>query len=403
MRWGQDVKKASYIKLVTLLATFAVLISVAVVPAVSLEKKNGTGNSKASGNDFELPFLPKETEHVWDDGTVTTPPTCTEPGVMTYTCKYNANHTYTEEIPEIGHMPDIRLRKNIIAATCTEDGSYEEVVYCSICDEEVSREVKVIPALGHDWNDGTVTKEATCAESGIITYTCKRDPSHTYTEVIPKVAHMPGTAVIENEVFSTCSATGSYDEVEYCSVCGEEIRRESITVPIDADAHDFGEWVQTIAPTETRPGEETRTCKYDPGHTETREIPALGPSQVELTFFEDEVLIVVPNGAIPDGSEFDVQKIVPPPAEVVEKVQEKTGSSSEVLAYYEIRLFNADGTRINRFDGKITIKTKMPEQYAGCNDLRIHQEDETGKLITMRSWWENEYLCYETNWLEIYN
>ncbi len=79
------------------------------------------------------------------------------------------------------------------------------------------------------------------------------------------------------------------------------------------------------------------------------------------------------------------------------------GASSEVLAYYEIRLFDTSGELIIRLDGEITIKTKMPEQYTGSNCVRILQEDETGKLITMKSWWEGEYLCYKTDWLEIYN
>ncbi len=78
------------------------------------------------------------------------------------------------------------------------------------------------------------------------------------------------------------------------------------------------------------------------------------------------------------------------------------GASSEVLAYYEIRLSDTNGEWIIHLDGEITIKTKMPEQYIGCNCVRILQEDETGKLVTMESWWEDEYLCYKTDWLEIY-
>lgn len=120
-------------------------------------------------------------------------------------------------------------------------------------------------------------------------------------------------------------------------------------------------------------------------------------------FIDGEIIIEAPAGAIPEGALFDVQKIVPPPAEVVEKVKEQMGDSSEVLAYYEIRLSDMNGELIIRLDDEITIKTKMPEQYTGSNCVRILQEDETGKLITMESWWENDYLCYKTDWLEIYN
>ena len=219
---------------------------------------------------------------------------------------------------------------------------------------------------------------------------------NTDHEVVPVL-------VRENEIAPTCCSEGSYDEVTYCSICSELISRNHIIIPIDDSAHDWGEWVQTKAPTETEAGEETRICKNDPNHTETREVAPLGPSSVELSFLDNEIIIIVPNDAIPYDAEFDVQKIVPPPEEVVEKVKDQMGTSSEVLAYYEIRLFETDGTLIIHLDGEITIKTKMPEQYVRSKCVRILQEDETGKLIIMESWWEGEYLCYKTDWLEIYN
>lgn len=42
--------------------------------------------------------------------------------------------------------------------------------------------------------------------------------------------------------------------------------------------HDWGEWVLTKAPSYVDDGEETSTCRLDPSHTRTREVPALGPS-----------------------------------------------------------------------------------------------------------------------------
>lgn len=209
--------------------------------------------------------------------------------------------------------------------------------------------------------------------------------------------------VRENEIAPTCCSEGYYDEVAYCSICGELISRKQIVIPIDADAHDWGEWVQTKAPTETEAGEETRTCKNDPSHRETREIAPLGPLEIELSFLDNEIIIVIPDGSIPDNAEFDVQKIVPPPEEVIEKVKDQVGSSSEVITYYKIRLSDTAGTLIVHLDGEITIKMKMPEQHIGSKCVRMLQEDETGNLITMTSWWEDEYLCYKTDWLEIYN
>jgi hypothetical protein len=49
-------------------------------------------------------------------------------------------------------------------------------------------------------------------------------------KTIEKIAHTPGEAVHENEVPATCEAEGSYDEVLYCTVCGEELSRKPKTI-----------------------------------------------------------------------------------------------------------------------------------------------------------------------------
>jgi len=43
----------------------------------------------------------------------------------------------------------------------------------------------------------------------------------------------------------------------------------------NAHIHDWGEWIETKAPTVTEEGEETRTCKIDPSHTQTRPVAPL--------------------------------------------------------------------------------------------------------------------------------
>ena len=68
-------------------------------------------------------------------------------------------------------------------ATCEEAG---ELTYtCEKCGESY---VEEIPALGHAWDDGVVTKEATCEEKGELTYTCA-NCGETKTESIPALGH----------------------------------------------------------------------------------------------------------------------------------------------------------------------------------------------------------------------
>ena len=100
------------------------------------------------------------------------------------------------------HTPGEPVQENVVPASCKAEGSYDEVVYCSECNEELSREHKTID----------------------------------------KLAHTPGEAVQENVVPASCKAEGSYDEVVYCTECGEEISREQKT--IDKLAHTPGEAVQ---------------------------------------------------------------------------------------------------------------------------------------------------------------
>jgi len=63
------------------------------------------------------------------------------------------------------------VTENEVAGTCTVDGSYDTVTYCTICGEELSRDTNVIPAVGEhilggyvNNEDGTQTKSCPCGE-----------------------------------------------------------------------------------------------------------------------------------------------------------------------------------------------------------------------------------------------
>ncbi|MCD7783916.1 MAG: glycosyl hydrolase 53 family protein [Firmicutes bacterium] len=294
-----------------------------------------TANSTFDGNDYsdEQTVVIPATGHNYL--AVVTAPTCTDGGYTTYTCTVCGDSYVADETDATGHTKGEAVIENSVAATCTTDGSYDSVVYCSVCGEEISRETvtvpatghdyvatttidptcttggyttytctrcgdsytaneteatghtteiqnakdatctedgytgdevctvcgetvqsgEVIPATGHSWDDGAVTKAATCTEAGEMTYTCM-DCGDTYAEAIAATGHTAGTAVEENNVDAACTTNGSYDSVVYCSVCGEEISRETVTVP--ATGHDYVAVV--TAPTCTEKGYTTYTC-----------------------------------------------------------------------------------------------------------------------------------------------
>ena len=193
--------------------------------------------------------------HSWDKGTMTIQPGCTTAGTKTFGCICGA--TKTENIDAAGHTAGAAVRENEVAATCTTDGSYDEVVYCANCRKELSREKKTVDALGHDCVHHNA-KAATCTEKGWEAYdTCSRCDYTTYKET-PAKGHSKGDAKKEKEVAATCTTDGSYDEVIYCTVCKAEISRESKTTP--AAGHSFGAWTVVKEATCTAEGHETRVC-----------------------------------------------------------------------------------------------------------------------------------------------
>lgn len=96
-------------------------------------------------------------------------------GVVTLDVTY-CQHTNLE--------PSVKENEN--SATCTKDGSYDEVVYCSDCGGEVSRETKTIKAPGHKWDEGKVTTQPTTAKESVKTFTCTVCQA-TKTEPIAKL------------------------------------------------------------------------------------------------------------------------------------------------------------------------------------------------------------------------
>ncbi|MCD7822767.1 MAG: cadherin-like beta sandwich domain-containing protein [Oscillospiraceae bacterium] len=73
-------------------------------------------------------------------------------------------------IPATGHTEGSAVIEKDVPATCTTDGSYDEVVYCTVCNEELSRNTVTVTASGHSY-EATVTAP-TCTETGYTTYTC---------------------------------------------------------------------------------------------------------------------------------------------------------------------------------------------------------------------------------------
>ena len=190
-------------------------------------------------------------ENHWDDGKITTTPTCTKTGVKQYTCTI-CSETKTEEIAALGH--DYSSDWTIdTAAACETVGSKSH--HCTRCDSK--KDVTEIPASGkHTWNNGIITKPATIAEEGVKTYTCTvcgvtrtetiaKLPMPTVTPVptatptpaitsAPTVTPTPsvsvGTKITDKKTGNIYKVTSSRSSSQTVAFIGNKVKT-SVTIP----------------------------------------------------------------------------------------------------------------------------------------------------------------------------
>ncbi len=192
---------------------------------------------------------------------------------------------------------------NAKGPTCTVDGYTADIV-CSVCGETILAG-KTIPATGHIWDAGKITREPTESAEGEKTYTCqtcketkkealpKLDHTHKYTDTVVKPTCTTGGytdhvcacghSYKDNEtkatghketaipaVAATCTKTG-LTEGKKCSTCG------TVTVAqkeVPVTGHTWDEGKVTKEPTESSEGEKAFTCKSC-GTTKTEAIAKL--------------------------------------------------------------------------------------------------------------------------------
>ena len=171
--------------------------------------------------------------HSFGNGNVTTQPTCTSQGIMTYTCtRDGCNAKNTVSVPALGHKYGADgkctrcgmakptqghthkysevLKK---AATCIDPAEYQ--LKCS-CGEIGSQTYTKGTALGHAWDAGKVTTPATCKDTGVKTFTCTTCKT-TKTETIAKTEHTWNAGEVTTKPTYVAKGEKTYT----CTVCGE--------------------------------------------------------------------------------------------------------------------------------------------------------------------------------------
>ena len=189
-------------------------------------------------------------QHTWNDGQVTTAATCTENGVMTYTCTM-CSDTKTETIAATGHAygaPVWKWNDDFTASatfTCGNDASHVKTVNAAVTN--------------------AVTTEATCESTGVRTYTAKvtfegKEYTDTKTEVIPATSHDTELVGAKD---ATCTEDG-YTGNEVCKVCQTVVKQGEV---IPALGHDYKDGKCS------RCGAEEPTTPVEPGKPQQPEKP----------------------------------------------------------------------------------------------------------------------------------
>ena len=240
--------------------------------------KEGNTTLTASLYGLTITDMPTITVHEcdnhWNDGEITTEPTCIKEGIKTFTCTI-CGDTKTETISKAAdkHLhSEIRDKKD---ATCKDEG-YTGDTYCTDCGKKISSGQTIAKTDNHNWNTGEITTSPTCKDTGVKTFTCTIC-GNTKTETVKKTTKHQHTE-IRNKKDATCKDEG-YTGDTYCTDCGKKISSGQAVAKTNNHSYDDGKI--TTAPTCTKKGTKTFTCTVC-GNTKTETVNATGHQHTEI-------------------------------------------------------------------------------------------------------------------------
>lgn len=305
---------------------------------------------------------------------------------------------YTKLLESIGqtcdHSSTITKKENVVSPTCTEPGSYDEVVYCATCGEEITdrRETITTDALGHNYTSvvtsptettqgytthtcsrcghsyvdsyteptgcqheySVTVVEPTCTEQGYTLHTCLlcgATYKDSYTEATGHKSN-PLYFTQEDVVEPTCTEPGSFTKVSLCTKCNAVLSRSTVTVDPTGHTDENGDGYCDNCSAEI--GIEEQTLANNATTTITIPLSSIGSDK------SDSIAL----------TEFAVAKFVPPSdgTYTFESVSAMLTEGTQTADPWA-RLYNSDKSEILVVD----------DDTAGARMFKIEKELEGGE------------------------
>ncbi len=140
-----------------------------------------------------------------------------------------------DETSEHTHVPQKAVKENVNEAQCTKTGSYDSVIYCSECGEELSRETITVPAAGHSWNAGfSIDKPATATEPGSKSIHCSKCGEKKNITVIPSTGGRGTSSQNVDTILTDKTSNAKYTLIEKGNVEYNKplnSKKTTITIP----------------------------------------------------------------------------------------------------------------------------------------------------------------------------
>ncbi len=170
------------------------------------------------------------------------PASCEEEGKDVYECQNDKSHRYEITYPKGNHS--FGSWYEVTPSTCTEEGLAER--QCLFCEK---KETKTIEVIRHQYGD-PITIPSTCMKEGYAMAKCTECGYEKVYEIFPKADCQFGDWQILE--VAPCNGVGKLKRV--CSVCSK------VETKAYNGAHQFSEWIITLAATEQSEGIKEREC-----------------------------------------------------------------------------------------------------------------------------------------------